>query len=56
MGRVICMIVFLLLNCVNGLVYASLGHGVSTWQYWVGTLCVCGSYLAGAISYMWRDD
>lgn len=43
----IWLVLFVIFNCVNGVMMSSLGYSVDTWQYWVSTVCVCGSYIVG---------
>lgn len=43
----IWLILFIVFNCVNCIMMSSLGYSTNTWQYWVGIVCVCGSYIAG---------
>lgn len=45
----ICALVFIFLNTLNGTILTNAGFGVTTWQYWVSMACVCGAYLAGAL-------
>jgi hypothetical protein len=41
------LVAFILFNVINGAMLSVHGFGVSTPEYWIGTVCVCGSYIAG---------
>ena len=43
--------IFVLLNVLNGIVLTSSGYGITTWQWWVGTICVCGAYACGCLRH-----
>lgn len=38
--------IFVLFNVINSIILTSIGYGVDTWQYWVSSICVCGTWVA----------
>lgn len=44
-------VVFFILNLVNSYVIIGSTYDAGSWQYWLGVLCTCGSYFAGAMRY-----
>lgn len=40
-------IIYLLLCVINGIALAMADIGITNWQFWVVTLCVCGAYICG---------
>lgn len=53
---VLWTMLFIVLNILNGCVISLSGYGVDTWQYWISTICVCGSYLMGGCKYIFKED
>ena len=39
--------IFILICILSGILMAMIGYGIGTWQWWLGTSCVCVSYIIG---------
>lgn len=40
-------VVYILMCFLNGAVYTSMDHGITSWQFWVGMFVPILSYIAG---------
>ena len=48
--------IFIVLNIINSVLLTTIGYGVSTWQYWMSSVCVCGAYLVGCWKYIFKNE
>ena len=40
-------VVYILMCCLNGFLYGTMGHTITSWQFWVGLIIPILSYIAG---------
>lgn len=40
-------VVYILMCCLNGFLYGTMGHTINSWQFWVGLFIPILSYIAG---------
>lgn len=48
----IWFLIFMIINMINSILFISVGCDCHTWQWWLGTICVCGSYILGCMKGM----